>query len=278
MEKLHTSGFRRRFQGTGSSFGTQAEGKAFRAGGFTLLEFLIATALLALLLVAVLQVTQLSLGSWSGADSRFKSFVLGRSVLESFSGEIENMVWGENIPHIGKASTPDSLQFFTRREGFGGGDLRPLTFVRYTSENGSLRRAEKACDWDDRGDFTTASLPAASAPADLCDGVLSFRFGFAGSDGTFVRNLPNPGDSPPRSVVLSFAVVDPRTYEWIEQQGLLASLQGQMDSLVVADEAKAVEAWVLWVENTPSLPPRLRANIQFFRRHYPLGEAAAFSP
>lgn len=235
--------------------------------GFSLVEVLVATAVLTLM-VGLLASSMGGVSSaWQKSREKMDNFARGRSLLGAMDRDIRNAVIRQDLPAF-PATTIDgkpALAFFTRSFGQESdtGNLRPLTYVSYFSgTNSMVTRRDVPFDfnttlaeWDPFGPKTSATPAGLSVPdRQLCGGVLVFHFDYLQSDGTIsttFAGLPLKTGDPkqidpakPRTVAirLSLAIIGDQA------QGILRQMNKE-SSLISALEGKAgtgrsaKEAW-----------------------------------
>lgn len=175
--------------------------KSFQA--FTILELLTAVAVMALMLVLFLQITNHTLQTSKATTHQMDSSQAARRILDALSSDIANAVLGTESTILTKeAGGAPSLAFLTSGRGPDTSSARFLA-VGYKLENHQLIRSYKAVGWTDvpatyPGGFLYAAEAASDNPAfttSLSSGILQFSVLAILEDGTMVSLLTPPADA-----------------------------------------------------------------------------------
>ena len=170
---------------------------------FTVLELLVATAVMALVLVLFLQITNRTAQTSKVAEHQLDAAQTARRVLDALSSDMARTVLGVDSTILTQTSGgAPSLAFLTSGRG---PDTIPTRFlaVGYNLANRQLSRSYKAVGWSDipgtyPGGLLYAAEAAASNPdfsAPLSSGVLQFSVFAILEDGSQVSLLTPPGNS-----------------------------------------------------------------------------------
>jgi prepilin-type N-terminal cleavage/methylation domain-containing protein len=160
--------------------------RCFRfARGFTLVELLVAIAVMGLVLVLLLQMSSQSLQVTRTARYKIESEKRARAVLDTLAADFANRVDGPTAPVLVKQSGGDlQLIFLTRSRGpIGAADFRFLA-VAYELAGNQLVRKTAVVAWN-QADLLAPMLQALSSPDStvIADGILRFEASVVLSDG-----------------------------------------------------------------------------------------------
>ena len=157
--------------------------------GFTLVEVLVATAVLAGLLALLLQISGLTLRMSRLLNAQMDSAQEARIVLDTISADLNNCIVTSNTPLFAMISSSNSqLLFVTRTRGPSSvADFR-LMAVSYELANNKVLRRTAEITWPD-ADVARAALsviPSTNASV-LAEGVLRFDSTVVLNDGTVTQ-------------------------------------------------------------------------------------------
>lgn len=155
-------------------------------GGFTLLELMVAIAVMGLTLFMLLQISSQSLQATRTSRNKIESEKRARAVLDSLSTDFANRVAGPNTPVFVKQDGGNlQLVFLTRTRGPAGAtDFRFLAVAYELSENRILRKTAPV-QWS-QADLLPLMLSALSSVtfSTIAHGILRFEATVILSDGT----------------------------------------------------------------------------------------------
>lgn len=221
-----------------------------RSGGsdslaFSLLEMLVAVAVLAVVVVLFSQMVAMVMRTWNAGRSQADNFAQARVALEVMSRDLEAMVRTPDLPAFSIDGQP-RLAFHTKQQGLVApteNGTRPLCRIIYTVTNVAgtslLRRSAKGFNFGEDVGFAPTNWSVATNGAvfdsDIGPGVLLLRHQFIGTNGLNLlpgeinagwTNLATTnGVSSLRAVVLSLAVLDRDHLKILQDAGKLAQLQ-----------------------------------------------------
>lgn len=219
--------------------------------GFSLIELLVAMAVLGLLLVMLAQIFSVVSTTWRAGRAQADHFAQARVALGMVSRDLQAAVLRPDLPAFFSQTGP-VLSFFTRRPGLvtmTNTGNRPLSLVAYsvtnTTDGSNLRRLVQGFDYGDSLDYSPAAW---SAPAitntwasDMGPGTLIMRYQFIGTNGQNL--LPasvhagwedlggNPGINALRAVIVSLAVTDQDSMRRLIDSGKLQTLQSNLSAV-----------------------------------------------
>jgi hypothetical protein len=249
---------------------------------FTLVEMLVAIAVLSLIMLVMLSMLELAGNAWSEGYSRIDNFTRARTMLDVITGDIQRGVFRPDLPAFGTGntlattngvsvlenpSTDSTNAFFTRRAGVGT-DMRNLSLVVYyldSSTNAVLNRSYLSVPWTPTGNWSSvlpfgadlATTISSATPLDTAQGVVGFQLLFLRSDGSLNTNYTGyVSANPVVGITVGLAVVDGKTLQILNQENKLATL-------------KNVMAGALTGTNSPKTDWDSTLNVSGFYQNYP---------
>ncbi len=202
---------------------------ASQPAGFTLVELLVAMAILAIILVGTARIAGTAQSSVRWAEKKIASDSGARQLTALLERDLREMIRRPDARFEFQLQPGnDSLAFLATRAGYARGDAtadRAASLVRYASDpDGRLTRACLGFGFE--GDDTVPLDPAAALPAIpeenrqvVSDSVFRVEFEFLVDDGSrTVRQQKAPASlASLRGIVTTVAVLDPQS------RGALAS-------------------------------------------------------
>lgn len=189
------------------------------APAFSLIELLVAVAVLSLMVVLLGQMIQSSSQGWLDGKARISSFMKARSMLDLLQRDLQGGVFRGDLAGFAEASSGGSLTnvaFYTRRSGVpvnAADKLRHVSLVQYTLRpSGMLSRGDVPVSWDGAATAisfgVTNALPqlAGITDRDTVPGVVGFRILFVQTNGV-LTNAYDPA-SRPKGAAIGLAFVD----------------------------------------------------------------------
>ncbi len=211
--------------------------KARRRGtpAFTLVEVLVAIAVLSFLLLILARMMGMVSGAYRQGNNRIDNFTKSRAMLDLIAGDLQKGVYRPDLPAFGTGSqwvtnngissltnTASTNAFFTRRAGIGS-NVRDLSLVIYTldiSTNAVLQRSDYAIPWAAPTSWTN-SIPFSTSMDALLDkttsrqvaeGVVAFGLAFQRQDGSLTNAYSGyNATNPVVAIGIGLAVVDLQT-------------------------------------------------------------------
>lgn len=218
--------------------------------GFTLIEILVAVAVLSLTLVLFLQFSRGVFDAYRSGRANLDNYATGRALLDAIARDVQGAIIRGDLPSFpASGGGPRELSFYTGVAGIPSGGatgLRDLSYVRYelAPAEFSLKRSDAAITWDDKSAIRigSAQTPPAATSRTLSAGVLAFDYRFLLQDGTITRT---PDDvTKVAAVRFSIAVADPNSLRILKETGLASSLHGRLEQEVSDDHlVSAKSAW-----------------------------------
>lgn len=158
------------------------------AQGFTILEILVAAAVLILILGVLLQLSGNTLQATKASQRQMESAQRARSIADALSADLDNLIVTEGAGLYVRANGQSlDLAFLTRSRGpLGTADLRALAVV-YTLSGTHMTRRTVSVPWSET-DLVGAALSALSSAnvSTLSEGILNFQISFVLSTGELV--------------------------------------------------------------------------------------------
>jgi len=206
--------------------------------GFTLVELLVAIAILSIVALGLLQILSLSMQTWQQGLAQTNCYTKARVVLDSVTADIQRGVFRPDLNNFPTPSSTSTLTptftFYTRDAGASTGttSVRPVSLVTYqmstsSSLQGCLLRSEQTINWSGTttGTGTTnlsflqplnavaaATGTTTAPPPDdlLCTGVAGFEMIFLLSDGTttLAKYYKAPSQAQVVMIGVAVAVID----------------------------------------------------------------------
>ncbi len=202
-----------------SPFPDKAKNPVADGSAFSLIEVLVAMAVLALMVVFLSQLLQSASDGLLGGKARVNSFTKARSMLDLLSRDVQAGVFRDDLAAFADgspSSTFSNIAFYTRRSGVpvgGGTDLRSVSLVQYTlGTNGVLKRGDYPVSWSGPADGisfgVTNAFPKLTevTDRDTVPGVVGFRVLFLQTNG-ILTNSYDPSNRPV-SLAIGMAFVD----------------------------------------------------------------------
>lgn len=212
---------------------------------FSLLEMLVAVAVLAVVVVLFVQMLSMVMKTWNAGRAQADNFTQARIALDVMSRDLEAISRNADLPAFYVDGLPQ-LAFHTKQQSLvtaTENGNRPLSRIMYSVTNVAgtslLRRSAKGFNFGEEVGFAptnwSVATNGASFDSDIGPGVLLLRHQFIGSNGLNI--LPsdvNPGWTNLattngvgnlRSVVISLAVIDRDHLKLLQDAGKLAQLQ-----------------------------------------------------
>lgn len=260
---------------------------ARRAGaGFTLIEILVSVAVLALVLVLLMQVVGSVLNTYTGSRARAESTSTGRALLDAIARDIQGAYLRADLPAFPEDGSDRRLAFYTAQAGLTSdpAPVRDVSYVDYflndEPDEAELMRADVGMTWDevDKLVFGSMAIPA-STTRKLSDGVLAFNYRF------ILKNreiTPNPPDLASITAVrVSLAVTDPQTLSVLRSTNTLGNLKTALEGATAADDLlSARAAWENWLRSSAAAgyDGRVLGGIAFFERVIPVHQQPGMEP
>ncbi|MBN8711999.1 MAG: hypothetical protein BGO12_06255 [Verrucomicrobia bacterium 61-8] len=250
---------------------------------FTLIELLLAFAVLSLLLILLAQAVGAVQQTWLSGVARIDNFSKARVILGMIDRDLQSAVLRPDLAAFLDENGNPACAFYTQISGVNGN--RRLSLVRYSqtnfATNAVFRRADYGLDFSTNSMTlaTTNKLPdlAKAVEQEVAEGVLRFEWQFVAADGTFQPgyrfDYTNPeASSNTRSVIISLLALDDRAIKIGSETGKLDALLQKFSGTPATGQTYA-SLWNAVIQNpsfSAGLPAPLTGGVRVFERHYPL--------
>ncbi len=246
---------------------------------FTLVELLVAMAVLTLIMMLFTQVLNSVSGAYTRGRNDAESYSTGRALLDAVGRDLQCAFIREDLVSFPEAGNSRRLAFYTAQAGIADDPvaIRDLSFVEYyqsqEADSAALIRADADIEWSSVEKVAFGSTaPPLLTPRTLSNGILAFDYRFVTSDGVAARKPGKP--SSVIAVRISLAVADPKTMQVIRRINALSSMKTALKTAVEEETLlSARSAWEAWI-NTASYPGGVLGGIRFFERVVPLNPQA----
>jgi prepilin-type N-terminal cleavage/methylation domain-containing protein len=278
-----------------------------RRTAFTLVEMMVAMAVLSLITLALSLVMRFVISTWLAGLNTVDNFTKARSMLNLLDRDIQLMVLRRDLGAFVDQSGNPACAFYANVQGYPGTDTRAVSLLYYANvvsgSSATLQRQNYGMNFQTASGVTPslgttntiaqlANIPA-NGIENLSTGVVAFRWQFIDGTGTyqtpptsaaFNYNFINPGASSNyRTVVVSMVVLSNNAYNLAIKTGTLSRLtDGSTDfptSLPGGNTNQSFATYWNGLLNNPasgSFDPTLPAPIRgpggilVFERHIPL--------
>jgi prepilin-type N-terminal cleavage/methylation domain-containing protein len=261
--------------------------------GFTLLEVLVAAAVLGLVMALVLQIVNAVLQSTSGVSRQMESTAAARRALDTMATDLQKAVVGENAAILVPAGAgADLFAAITHRRPPAGESARFLAVRYFTNAQNELHRAYAPVA-DNKTDLLGAASAAGTTNAPLASGILavSMRALGNGTNSYPVTDAPSanwsaatyntfavPGGykalvttgpsfaagltNRTRALEIWMAAADPRTLDLLTETSKLSSLTAALDPA-------NPPAWRTAID-TADIPPAAKSAVRVVSKTIPV--------
>ncbi len=256
--------------------------------GFTLVEVMVATAVLVLIVGMMSSMLATMEQNWRDAQKRVNNFTKARAMLDMIALDLQAGVFRSDLP----AFPTGTLGFYTLRPGITNpapatSDIRYVSAVTYAfatspADISILRRSDEAVLFDSSPSplsfGANATFPGGEIARDTAPGIIDFKFIFVQQDGTLSTTYNAPGASnPTRAVGITLAVVDDQTMQ-VLNTSQVAALRSGLDGVVAGTTltGSVKSSWQQYLNNTlvwKSYPNGLGVGFTIFERYVVLPSA-----
>ena len=207
--------------------------------GFTLLEILVAMCILALLVLFVGQIIDLTGQSISINSKKLDADQQVRMALDMIGTDIGSRLKRSDVSHgCTKKEGNDTLAWYSEVDNYEG--ARRVTAVGYrirgndapAGQAHQLQRGVKGTEWEgDQGVLFSQAFPTISDPdyEVLSDSILRMEFAYMKTDGSF-SNTAKPDLSDITAIVVAVAVLDPTSRKQVDESELTALVNALPDA------------------------------------------------
>lgn len=230
------------------------------AFGFTIIELLVATAVIALLSVLLLQMIGMSSAVISSSTKKLDGLLGAQFALDQIGRDIAARI---RNPQMSESLKPDEMSIASAVDTTTAGSRAAWIGYR-VSTTSQLERGLAALDW-------SATLPQ-NAPAwsalqadVLAEGVLRVELAYIKKDGTFVVSPSLTDFSDVAAIVVAVAVLDPESRKALTDTDIAAIAPA-------LGNATAPNLTANWEANLAAsgLHSKAKQSVRFFQRTYVL--------
>ncbi|MEI6494218.1 MAG: prepilin-type N-terminal cleavage/methylation domain-containing protein [Verrucomicrobiota bacterium] len=257
--------------------------------GFSILELLVAIAVLTILVVLVAQMLGSASSVTSGSRKRMAADEEARMVFDRMSADIARMVKRDDVDSLflSKAGN-DEMYFYSEAPAIyaNAASNSPVALVGYRVESNSLVRVSEGKNWDDitfltvgtNGTTNAASRISTNSAVAQVIGPSVFRMeytflmkpgttnvsGGTNSANTYSQtNVAGMGFKDVSAVVVSLAVLDESSRKIVDTNAL-GTIAGNMSDATTGPSSTN------WSATVTSLPGPARAATRIYQRYIPV--------
>jgi prepilin-type N-terminal cleavage/methylation domain-containing protein len=269
---------------------------------FTLLELLVAMAVLGMVMAVLLQLSDSLLNSIAAQTRQMDSVAAARRALDVMAADLQSAkIDNSSSILVPAAPGDDLLALLAGRRGSNGTTDHRFLAVRYsTNGGGALVRSYGSVGYAGQDMLQAtldASVPDASSPTSLYplasgilgieiralgDGSNSYAFGLGAAEAHWATNNYNGQPVPAgylalvtrapsfahgltnrtRAIEVWIAAVNDQNYEFLESVNKLTAVKAALGPWP--------PAWRAGIDNSPDLPPRAKSAIRILTKTIPL--------
>lgn len=264
--------------------------KSRHAYGFTLLEILVAVAVLGILVLILAQIFGTMNSAWLYGQGKVNNFTKGRAMLNLLESDLYAGVFRSDL-----AAFPGGVfKFYTARPGVPvePGTLRNISLIQYALMTGTtnglptstLERSDMPVSWTDASTYlafgnTAGFISTASGattgtltPRDTAPGVVAFQAVFIQADGSLSTTVFTPALSasgttntnPTRGIGVTLAVIDDQAMKLLSATQVTALQTGFAGTVTGTRSVKAEWENYLNTITWSSYPKNLGTGIGIF--------------
>jgi len=277
--------------------------------GFTLVEILVAMAVLALMMTGLATIISFVSKTWLAGINIVDNFTKARVMLNLLDRDIQQMVLRRDVAAFSDASGNPACAFYTRVQGNQGTsttDPRNLSLVEYSLNPASSPSTSSVLQRTELGLFFSSGTMALGYPnppplptttftgtnqanqtETVGNGVIAFQWQFVDGTGTIQSNsgssnaysytFSNPAaPANSRAVIVSLLVMSNNAYTFALDTNNLGNVAGCFASTTAPTGETYAQSWNAILNSPPAayanLPAPLRSpgSILVFQRYIPL--------
>lgn len=279
-------------------------------GGFSLIEILVAVAVMALLILMVSQLVQSGSAVIAGSRKDLSADAQAREVFSRFALDVAQMAKRADMDAVFSDQDGNKkIFFYSESPGFASSstNLSPVSLVGYRiGTNAGLERLGKGLPWAGTGAATfltypgvtsSSAVPASTLPGawgttmgsapdfegtdsdyhSLAPGVFRLEYCFQKKDGTHsLARDPARGFRDVSAIILSLAVLDGDSRKITDDTTGLASALPSPTSTDLAGNVLSAELWREKVNDNAAfsaaagIPGAAAARVRIYQRAFPL--------
>jgi len=245
--------------------------RSAKPAAFTLVEVLVATAVLMLVMITLVSVVKAVSDIWLAGKALNDTQMTARAGLDLIGRDLQSAIKSPQLP----AFTADRLVFFTLRPSSAGGSAtnRRLTCVEYAANSSGLVRLEADLStW--ASDPLQIPLGATNVPGFaltsnvLSSNVVAFTYQFLGTNGSFQTTSTGTNTV---AIRVGIAIMDQSARDQLKLLNAESTLSNSLQLGITTNGP--VAAWKANMDSAGwnNLPPKVRGGLRFFERTYPVG-------
>ncbi len=248
--------------------------KSSSCSAFSLVEVLVASAVLAILLVIVAGIMNNTVDLTKVSNRRSSADGEARQALDRITSDLHAAILRNDLPQrITKETGNDGLTFYAQRDGYEGD--RGISRVSYGVMSNALLRGADGTSWDTNSGknvaFGGTNVPALADMESeaLAPGIFRVELAFLMRDGTIKESATNMVSTDPakdvKAIIVAVAALDPTIRRQITASSDALPLQFR-DAVNDSDIASR---WNddLATLNASQYPPSVRAAIRIYQRY-----------
>jgi prepilin-type N-terminal cleavage/methylation domain-containing protein len=236
--------------------------------GFTLIEILVAIAVLGLLVVTLGAIFSMTDATYLNGVRKINNFTKARALLNILQVDFQSAIFRPDLPAFPSTGgdAPPTIEFYSARAGVPSSEtatVRNVSLVKYAMATGTLNghptstleRYDMPVEWTDPGSVigfgNTFQFPtgAALTPRDTAPGVVAFGVLFIQADGSFSSTTFTPAisssgatnPSPTHGIGITLAVIDDRAMQVLTSDQI-STLSTALASAIPANPTQSVKA------------------------------------
>jgi len=242
--------------------------------GFTLIEILVAIAVLALMWIVFAQMFQTTGNTWLTGQARVNNFIKGRAMLDLVARDLQSGIYRSDLAAFPSISS-GPYSFYTERPGYSTGtnSLRSLSWVQYSFDATNvtmLKRGDMPMTWaiGDAPAFGSTNAPTSGTitDRDTASGVVAFKILFLDSGGQLSTNYSSA--NPPKAFAIGLAVVDDNTLAKLSTSQISQLQSGFASGATGTNSLKADwESYLKTGINWTNYPRSMGSGLKVFERY-----------
>lgn len=241
--------------------------------GFTLLEVLVASAILALVALIVVGLADSTARMTNLSQKRMSADGEARQALDRMSTDLRQAILREDLSEfIGKQAGNDEIIFHAQTDGYGGN--RGISKIAYDGDGQQLRRGATGTTWENTGAqlaFQSGAPPEVNeADYDIAaSDVFRFELAFLMADGRIRAQVDRlsptattADEDKVQAVIVGLAALDKKSREQLDSS-VINSLPGVFGE--AQDNQELLESWKNALEGS-NLPEPAKNSIRLYQR------------
>jgi len=262
------------------------------ARAFSLIELLVAMAVLAILMVFLVQMSGSVSNLYRMGKARSEANGVGRTLLDTMTGDIKRAIIRPDLATFEEEddASARALRFYCLRAGdFRGTNpavngldaARPASIVEYVfyrsgNKQAYLARRDKPCSWNSATNVIPLGQTNAIRPLDatteeslIYEGVVGAEWNYLRADGSLTNRLGSGAAAPIVGVRYSLALLDADALRLLKEAGKLSEF------IQVFNQPGGIAVWETNLHaNAGGFPAPAVAGTRFYERFVTLSQRA----